>query len=172
MQNEKKILQNGDAKHSVSADKIQRKTAIPGLIEDTSDDIFFTESAKENENNTSPGETNLPENRFNSDISLIKRFETDAELLQSAGTPFSGTRNFLVRPKSSGARLYNNKSGNLLQAAFRFFLTFYLSKPFETIYRVRSKGEEEEKKIQRKQQNRAKSFHGFDRIQRPDTESV
>lgn len=96
-------------------DRFQRSMAnIPGLIEDTSDDFSnknrSTRNLLEEEVSTSgKGKTSRYKGNFSSEFFSHEQLESDAELLKNVGS--GEPKSFLIRPKSSGAKLYGGKSG-------------------------------------------------------------
>lgn len=86
---------------------------IPGLVDDHPLEGRLTERRIQRKN--FPGkESNSKEEpavtSYSSEFFLLDKFQSDLELLNDVSN--QTFRNFLVRPKSSGARLYGVRPGN------------------------------------------------------------
>lgn len=90
-------------------DRFQKEMAnIPGLIEDASDEPPKTKTTRRFIEKEQGSPADRPS--FSSQFFKQERIESEAELLNNVGVT-QESKNFLVRPKSSGARLYGSKSG-------------------------------------------------------------
>lgn len=106
-------------------ERFQKEMAnIPGYVEEAPEEpqkIKTVQRFLEEEKATSSNHQS-----FSSEFFKQERVESEAELLQKVGDS-QDSKNFLVRPKSSGARLYGSKSGKslLFKSFIKKFCDFF-----------------------------------------------